>query len=456
MARGLFALLLGAVVICFMLGVNLSAAEFPAFSVLANKTLLSSGDTVVIKCLIENVTLMDVVTSYTMTWLKDDVKITKSFTELAGDVIDTRYSVNVVAEYGKGFFSSLQIKSLREEDEGTFTCELINKTSAKQQKSVSISVEDRVGYSGTTDSGNRYVISRSNKTSIATEDTNETSSNEIIQPYENTTPSLLSFNEKEKDTTTHIRDIDTGTTDEETYNETITDSETTTLSQFESLVDITTGVRDVEFQQEVDSNGNLIAGILVPVLLILFSVITVVILERRNVINFYICFHKSKWNASKPGGKSYETYTVRSGNDSFIPLDCNEKYSDLDVKPERYPFETCKVDYINDSFSPDKTNETYRGPAESPDDYCNNEQAIRSRRAYEDANDKEFLTYYETKEILGRESTGKGGGNSVPGTLTQDDSTECFTVIHDEVSKKKKRSPYEKCHDTGFLDMFKI
>ncbi|XP_061165641.1 uncharacterized protein LOC133174544 [Saccostrea echinata] len=396
--------------------------------------------------------LMDVVTSYTITWLKDEAKITKSFTELADGVEDSKYSLNIFAEQGTGFVSSLQIKGLTEEDEGTFTCELMNKSSSREGKSVSISVEGMVGTAGTKvdkyESGTIF----DSTTYIPSEDINRSGSDETMQQYEETTPVLLSVNETS--TTIHIMNIDTKTTNKgmdienktdsnlstganlmstannktednnlttganfmSTANNKTEDNNLTTRAKVVSTVGNTTNALEGENHLEDGNNAGLIAGITVTILLlIVVAIIMVLIIKRRQDINWEICFHKSK-------RKEYEP----PQNDSFTD------YQNLGYTKEMVP---------NHS-------------------YINNEQAVRARRAYEDANDKDFLSEYETNKSMQKKSSRKEGANGVPKTLSQDDSSEsdCFRDFpdrgNDGVFQKKKNSPYETCHDITFLQNF--
>lgn len=83
----------------------METAGFPNFSIQANSSLLASGDTLVVKCLISNIALLTLVNSFSVNWFKDDVRITKS-----SDVIDDgRYSVQLEVASQEKILSRLQI-----------------------------------------------------------------------------------------------------------------------------------------------------------------------------------------------------------------------------------------------------------------------------------------------------------------------------------------------------------
>ncbi|XP_062611622.1 uncharacterized protein LOC134273446 [Saccostrea cucullata] len=447
MARMLSPLSLETTVICLLSFMIIPAAKFPEFIVVTNATLLNSGDTVVIKCLIANMTLMDVVTGYTLTWLKDDVRITDSFTELNEDVRDSRYSLNIFAEGGKGFVSSLQIKSLTEEDEGLFTCELQNKTSAKQQKSVSISGKIdknnlvktyRVQFTilhltynflgvnvnalflveGTGVTVKTTVLD--NTSTKSQRDFNENSSDETMQQYENTTPSDLNY-EETNTSTTPIQIIDRNTTDTSMYMQNITESDLetgndsisitnntsrdnnlTTQTNVVSFVEGTTASLEVEIYTEEENNADMIAGVTVFIILLLVITITVVfIIKRRGGINWEICFHKAK-------GKDYE-------------------------KPHH---ELINIDYENtENMKQAVVNHNY----------VNTEKAIRARRCYEYANNKEFLRDYDIMDSLRRTSLNEEGASFVPMTAPLGESTEVdFLPGHHDSPNRMEQKEEEK------------
>ncbi|XP_062579568.1 uncharacterized protein LOC134241547 [Saccostrea cucullata] len=280
MPRKGFVLVIETIVICLMSCMTLSPSKFPEFIVVTNASLLTFGDTVVIKCLIANMTLMDVVTGYTLTWFKDDVRVTESFTVLSNDVRDSRYSLNIFAEEGKGFVSSLQIKSLKEEDEGLFTCELQNNTSAKQQKSVSISgiiVES-------------FFLFRS----ILSDEESSTSTTQIQNIDRNTTDTSMYMESITES------NLEKGNDSVSITNDTFKDNKLTTQTNVVSFVEGTTASLEGEFHSEKDNKAGMIVGIMVPIILILVTTITVAfIIKRRGGINWEICYHKSK-------GKDYE------------------------------------------------------------------------------------------------------------------------------------------------------
>lgn len=84
----------------------METAGFPNFSIQANSSLLASGDTLVVKCLISNIALLTLVNSFSVNWFKDDVRITKSY----NDVIDDgRYRVQLEVASQEKILSILQI-----------------------------------------------------------------------------------------------------------------------------------------------------------------------------------------------------------------------------------------------------------------------------------------------------------------------------------------------------------
>lgn len=84
----------------------METAGFPNFSIQTNSSLLASGDTLVVKCLISNIALLTLVNSFSVNWFKDDVRITKSY----NDVIDDgRYSVQLEVASQEKLLSRLQI-----------------------------------------------------------------------------------------------------------------------------------------------------------------------------------------------------------------------------------------------------------------------------------------------------------------------------------------------------------
>lgn len=118
----------------------METSGFPHFTIQANSSLLEAGDTLVIKCLISNITLLTLVNSYSINWLKDEVQITNSFYDV---INDARFSVQMnVANQKRNVMSELQIKSIADEDEGYFTCELIDRRNIKRRKSIFILIDD--------------------------------------------------------------------------------------------------------------------------------------------------------------------------------------------------------------------------------------------------------------------------------------------------------------------------
>lgn len=112
---------------------------FPNFTIQANSSLLASGDTLVVKCIISNIGLLTLVNSYSINWFKDDVKITKSYNDI---IDDGRYSVQLEIASQEKILSRLKITGITDEDEGTFTCELADSNSNKRRQSISILIDD--------------------------------------------------------------------------------------------------------------------------------------------------------------------------------------------------------------------------------------------------------------------------------------------------------------------------
>lgn len=83
---------------------------FPNFTIQANSSLLASGDTLVVKCLISNIALLTLVKSYSINWFKDDVRITKSYNDV---IEDGRYSVQLEIASQENLLSRLQIRALQ-------------------------------------------------------------------------------------------------------------------------------------------------------------------------------------------------------------------------------------------------------------------------------------------------------------------------------------------------------
>lgn len=79
---------------------------FPNFTIQANSSLLASGDTLVVKCIISNIGLLTLVNSYSINWFKDDVKITKSYNDI---IDDGRYSVQLEIASQEKILSRLKI-----------------------------------------------------------------------------------------------------------------------------------------------------------------------------------------------------------------------------------------------------------------------------------------------------------------------------------------------------------
>ena len=85
-------------------------AESPSHSIEANSSYITVGDTVVIKCSVHNITLLSFLNGYTLSWWKDDVKLTTSSIMLSEDLKDTRYSI-AINSLGETVVSILQITS---------------------------------------------------------------------------------------------------------------------------------------------------------------------------------------------------------------------------------------------------------------------------------------------------------------------------------------------------------
>lgn len=153
---------------------------FPNFTIQANSSLLASGDTLVVKCIISNIGLLTLVNSYSINWFKDDVKITKSYNDI---IDDGRYSVQLEIASQEKILSRLKITGITDKDEGTFTCELADSNSNKRRQSISILIDDanKAANGNTTD---QSVIDHENVTYITVAMENITGD---IGVYEQTT-----------------------------------------------------------------------------------------------------------------------------------------------------------------------------------------------------------------------------------------------------------------------------
>uniref|UniRef100_K1PPJ4 Uncharacterized protein n=1 Tax=Magallana gigas TaxID=29159 RepID=K1PPJ4_MAGGI len=170
----------------------METAGFPNFRIQANSSLLASGDTLVVKCLISNIALLTLVNSFSVNWFKDDVRITKSY----NDVIDDgRYSVQLEVASQEKILSRLQITGISDEDEGTFTCELTDSNSNKRRQSISILIDDR---DDTTSTDNRH-YDKSNKAAYGN------TTDQAVIDYENVTYITVAM----EDITDDITDITT-------------------------------------------------------------------------------------------------------------------------------------------------------------------------------------------------------------------------------------------------------
>ena len=85
-------------------------AESTSLSIEANSSYITVGDTVVIKCSVHNITLLSFLNGYTLSWWKDDVKLTTSSIMLSEDLKDTRYII-AINSLGETVVSILQITS---------------------------------------------------------------------------------------------------------------------------------------------------------------------------------------------------------------------------------------------------------------------------------------------------------------------------------------------------------
>ena len=85
-------------------------AESPSLSIEANSSYITVGDTVVINCSVHNITLLSFLNGYTLSWWKDDVKLTTSSIMLSEDLKDTRYSI-AINSMGETVVSILKITS---------------------------------------------------------------------------------------------------------------------------------------------------------------------------------------------------------------------------------------------------------------------------------------------------------------------------------------------------------
>ena len=85
-------------------------AESPPLSIESNNSYITVGDTVVINCSVHNITLLSFINGYTLSWWKDDVKLTTSSMTLSEDLKDTRYSI-AIDLLGETVVSILKITS---------------------------------------------------------------------------------------------------------------------------------------------------------------------------------------------------------------------------------------------------------------------------------------------------------------------------------------------------------
>ena len=85
-------------------------AESTSLSIEANSSYITVGDTVVINCSVHNITLLSFLNGYTLSWWKDDVKLTTSSIMLSEDLKDTRYSI-AINSLGETVVSILKITS---------------------------------------------------------------------------------------------------------------------------------------------------------------------------------------------------------------------------------------------------------------------------------------------------------------------------------------------------------
>ena len=85
-------------------------AESPPLSIESNNSYRTVGDTVVINCSVHNITLLSFINGYTLSWWKDDVKLTTSSMTLSEDLKDTRYSI-AIDLLGETVVSILKITS---------------------------------------------------------------------------------------------------------------------------------------------------------------------------------------------------------------------------------------------------------------------------------------------------------------------------------------------------------
>ena len=85
-------------------------AESPPLSIESNNSYITVGDTVVINCSVHNITLLSFINGYTLSWWKDDFKLTTSSMTLSEDLKDTRYSI-AIDLLGETVVSILKITS---------------------------------------------------------------------------------------------------------------------------------------------------------------------------------------------------------------------------------------------------------------------------------------------------------------------------------------------------------
>ncbi|XP_078328902.1 uncharacterized protein LOC111116084 isoform X3 [Crassostrea virginica] len=156
-------------------------AESPSLSIEANSSYITVGDTVVINCSVHNITLLSFLNGYTLSWWKDDVKLTTSSIMLSEDLKDTRHSI-AIDLLGETVVSILKITNVTSEDDGLFKCELKDKENTNKSQALSIKVNDM---SGTLEDG----ITMTTQFSLSTTSGNNTDmasfTQDLTQPSEN-------------------------------------------------------------------------------------------------------------------------------------------------------------------------------------------------------------------------------------------------------------------------------
>lgn len=346
----------------------METAGFPNFTIQANSSLLASGDTLVVKCLISNIALLTLVNSFSVNWFKDDVRITKSY----NDVIDDgRYSVQLEVASQEKILSRLQITGISDEDEGTFTCELTDSNSNKRRQSISILIDDR---DDTTSTDNRH-YDKSNKAAYGN------TTDQAVIDYENVTYITVAM----EDITDDITDI----TDITTAGVSITQESNTTYEQT-TAYQIETATRP----------GQLYVGIIIGTCLAVVIIVAAILIARGMIRRrkIKISLNHPGPDYARPRHSRFEPVSIemnqpmaaRGTADGYETID---KSKTTDQKKRNYEQATDDT-FLNEYRT--RGNGTYDG-SENIRKSKNTDPLIKTRRKnYEQATDDTFLNEYRT------------------------------------------------------------